>query len=338
MIAQPGPARGIYRVSIIAPMLNEADHVEAFVDDVAAQDFEGEIELLVADGGSEDESVERLQRASEQAKLDLTVIPNPARWVSNGLNACIERAAGDLIVRLDCHSRYPTDYVRLCAKAANETGAWNVGGIVVPEGHTRMERAVACAMDSPFGGIGWTRHAAVGGRVEVDTVTYGAFRPEAFEAAGSFDESLVRNQDDELNLRLKLAGGRIVLDPSIQTRYRPRGSLTKVFRQYYEYGRWKVPVMLKHRRALSGRSLVPLVFVTSVAALGILSVRSSLARRLLAGELLLYGACALGFAAATIHRRGEDWRLLPATTATFLGFHSGYGIGMLRGWLDALRR
>jgi glycosyltransferase involved in cell wall biosynthesis len=337
MIAQPSQVRHISRVSIIAPMLNEADHVEVFVADVAAQDFKGDIELLVADGGSQDGSVERLQEASERAKLDLTVIRNPARWVSNGLNACIERAQGDLIVRLDCHSRYPSDYVRLCAKASEETGAWNVGGIVVPEGQTKMERAVACAMDSPFGGIGWTRQAAIGGRVEVDTVTYGAFRPEAFELAGTFDESLVRNQDDELNLRLRLAGGQIVLDPSIQTRYRPRGSLTKVFRQYYEYGRWKVPVMLKHRRALGGRSLVPIVFVTSLAALGILSIRSDFARRLLAGELVVYGVGALAFAAASIRKRGEDWALLPASAATFLAFHTGYGIGMLRGWLGALK-
>jgi len=332
------PEGGILRVSIVAPMLNEADHVDAFVGDVAQQDFEGEIELLVADGGSEDGSLERLHEASERAGLDLIVIPNPARWVSSGLNACIKRAQGDLIVRLDCHSRYPVDYVRRCAQASEETGAWNVGGIVVPEGQTTMERAVACAMDSPFGGIGWTRQAAVGTRVEVDTVTYGAFRPEAFRLAGDFDESLVRNQDDELNLRLRLAGGRIVLDPSIRVRYRPRGSLTKVFRQYYEYGRWKVPVMLKHRRALSTRSLVPVAFVSSLAVLAILSTRSGLARRLLVGEIVLYGACAFGFAAVSSRRRGESWTLLPATAATFLAFHAGYGVGMLRGWLDAFRR
>jgi len=319
-------------------MLNEADHVHAFVADVAGQDFEGEIELLVADGGSKDGSLERLKEAAERAGVDLILLSNPSRWVSSGLNACIERARGDLIVRLDCHSRYPPDYVRLCAQAAEETGAWNVGGVVVPVGETEIERAVACAMDSPFGGIGWTRQAAVGARVEVDTVTYGAFRPEAFELAGRFDESLIRNQDDELNLRLRLAGGRIVLDPSIRVQYRPRGSLTKVFRQYYAYGLWKVPVMLKHRRALSGRSLVPVVFVTSLAALAILSTRTGVARRLLAGEVALYGTCAFSFAAASIRRRGEAWTLLPATAATFLAFHGGYGIGMLRGWLEALRK
>ena len=318
-------------------MLNEADHVDAFVDDVARQDFAGKIELLVADGGSEDGSVESLQHAAERAGIDLILLANPSRWVSNGLNACIERAQGDLIVRLDCHSRYPSDYVRRCAQAAEETGALNVGGVVTPVGQTGMERAVACAMDSPFGGIGWTRHGAVDARAEVDTVTYGAFRPQAFQLAGRFDESLVRNQDDEFNLRLRLAGGRIVLDPSIRVRYRPRGSLTKVFRQYYEYGLWKVPVMLKHRRALGTRSLVPIAFVSSVGVLALVSPLSGAARRMLAGELALYGAFAVTFGAASIRRRGETWTLLPATAATFLAFHGGYGLGMLRGWLGALR-
>ena len=318
-------------------MLNEADHVHAFVDDVARQDFAGEIELLVADGGSEDGSVGGLQQAAERAGIDLILLANPSRWVSNGLNACIERARGDLIVRLDCHSRYPSDYVRRCAQAAEETGALNVGGVVTPVGQTGMERAVACAMDSPFGGIGWTRHGAVDTRSEVDTVTYGAFRPEAFQLAGLYDESLVRNQDDEFNLRLRLAGGRIVLDPSIRVRYRPRGSLTKVFRQYYEYGLWKVPVMLKHRRALGARSLVPIAFVSSVAVLALGSPLSGVARRMLAGEMALYGGLAVTFGAASIRKRGEPWTLLPATAATFLAFHAGYGLGMLRGWLGALR-
>ena len=108
------------------------------------------------------------------------MIDNPAGWVSPGLNACIREARGDLIVRLDCHSRYPKDYLRRCAELSEQTGAWNVGGRLVPTGTTPTERAVACAMDSPFGGIGWTR-CATDGPVTTDTVTFGAFRPEAFE-------------------------------------------------------------------------------------------------------------------------------------------------------------
>src|SRR5206468_10513563 len=125
------------------------------------------------------------------------------------------------------------------------------------------------AMDSPFGGIGWTRNVSAGGPVEVDTVTFGAFRPEAFRRAGLFDESLHRNQDDEFNLRLRRSGGRIVLDPSITLVYTPRGSISKAFRQYFEYGRWKIPVMRKHRRILGARSLAPVVLVVSLLGLAL---------------------------------------------------------------------
>jgi succinoglycan biosynthesis protein ExoA len=328
----------IERVSLVAPMLNEARYVERFVADVAAQDFEGALELLVADGGSKDGSVERLHEAAKGAGLDVAVLENRARWVAPGLNACIRRARGDLVVRLDCHSRYPPDYVRACVTAAEETGAWNVGGIYVPEGETPAERAVSCALESPFGGVNWTRHGAEDGRVEVDTVYLGAFRPEALERVGLFDETFERNQDDELNLRLRLAGGRIVLDPAIRSRYRPRGSAGAVFRQYFEYGRWKVPVMLKHRQVVSARSLAPLALAASVAVLAAAAPASPLARRALAAELGLYGAAALGFGAVAVRRRGESWTLLPRVVASFGAFHAGYALGMARGWLGAVRR
>jgi glycosyltransferase involved in cell wall biosynthesis len=329
---------GIRRVSAIAPMLNEAENVDSFVAGLAAQDWQGELEVLVADGGSTDGSVELLTAAAERAGVPLRVLPNPERWVSHGLNACIREASGDLIVRLDCHSRYPPDYLSALAAAADETRAWNVGGIVVPEGRTPMERAVACAMDSPFGGIGWTRYGAANGRIDVDTVTYGAFRPEAFERAGTFDESLVRNQDDEFNARLRRAGGRIVLDPEIRTYYLPRGSLRAVFRQYYEYGFWKVPVMLKHQRALSARSLAPIVFVGSLALLAAAAPRSATARRLLTLELALYASGALAAAVASARRRREPAAIVPRIASVFPAFHVGYGVGMVNGWAHALLR
>ena len=325
----------VTRISVIVPMLNEADHIEALVAALGAQDWDGGLEVLVADGGSTDGSRELLTSAARAEDLELELLDNPAGWVSAGLNACIRKASGDLIVRVDCHSRYPSDYLSACARAAEETGAWNVGGLVVAEGRTQPERAVACAMDSPFGGIGWTRHGASTLRSEVDTVTYGAFRPEAFERAGDFDESLGRNQDDELNLRLRRAGGTIVLDPSIRTYYVPRGSLPKVFRQYFEYGLWKVPVMLRHRRVLSARSLAPLAFVLSLLVLAPAAVFLPAARWLLLLEVVAYLAGALVFAAQSVKRRGESWRLLPRVVGTFGAFHVGYGLGMLAGWARA---
>lgn len=343
----------IARISAIVPMRNEAAHVEDFAADVAAQDFEGEVQLIVADGGSTDGSLELLRRAGDRHGLALVTLANESGWVSHGLNACIRAATGDLLVRLDVHTRYPPDYLSRCAAAAEETGALVVGGVIHARGRTRLERAVACAMDSPFGGIGFyrvvartggpaarlagafgvgrERHGDASGRVESDTLTFGAFRPEAFERAGLFDESLRRNQDDELNLRVRKAGGQVVLDPAIRVFYTPRGSLRGVLRQYSEYGYWKVAVMAKHRQLPGPRSLMPAAFVGSTSTLALLAVRSPVARRLLAVELALYMGIALAAAATSLRRRRSDVSLLPLVVSAFPAFHVGYGVGMLRG-------
>lgn len=337
----PGEARdsrAVTRISVITPMLNEAEHIEPFFTDIAAQDFSGEIEVFVADGGSTDGSVAKLQQAAKRTGLDLTMLPNPAGWVSHGLNLCIGRASGDLLVRLDCHSRYPADYLRLCARAAEETDALAVGGVVVPHGRTPIERAVACAMDSPFGGIGWTWVSDEEARRESDTVTFGAFRPEAFRRAGLFDEALHRNQDDEMMLRIRRAGGRVILDPAIKVHYTPRGSYRGVFRQYFQYGLWKVPVMLKHRQVLSARSLAPIAFLASLAVLVPAAAMAPVAGVVLVTELAGYTAGGLVFGARSLRANGEPLRLLPQVLAVYPTFHLAYGLGMLRGWLRAARR
>ena len=321
------------RISVVAPMLDEAAHVEGLVADLAAQDFDGDVEVFVADGGSRDGSPELLRRAAARAGLDVTVLDNPRRIVATGLNECIRRSTGDLIVRVDCHSRYPADYLSRCVRAADETGAWNVGGIYEAVGRTPNEAAVACALDSAFGGINWTRDAASGERVEVDTVYLGAFRPVAFERAGLYSEELVRNQDDELNLRIRRAGGRIVLDPSIRARYTPRSTFRSLARQYFQYGFWKTVVMAEHKQVLSARSLAPPAFVGSLAALAVASPFVPAARPLLAAETGVYAAAAVGFAAAALRRRGEPLARLPHVAAVFPTLHLSYGLGMAAGLL-----
>jgi succinoglycan biosynthesis protein ExoA len=331
MALSPPPIR---RISVIAPMLDEAEHVDDLVADLAEQDWDGEVEVLVADGRSTDGSPERLLAAAERHGVAARVLDNPERWVSHGLNRCIREATGDLIVRVDCHSRYPGDYLRRCAAAAEETGADNVGGVQVSTGRTPMERAVATALDSAFGGIGWTRKRS-DGRVEVDTVPFGAFRPEAFRLAGLFDESLLRNQDEEFNLRLRRAGGRVVLDPAIRVHYTPRGTFRRLFRQYYEYGRWKAPVMRRHGRATSARSLAPGAFVGGLGALGLLSLWRPRAAALLAAQVGAYSVVAVGFGVLCLLRRQESWRLLPRVVAVFPTVHVAHGLGLLAGFVPA---
>jgi succinoglycan biosynthesis protein ExoA len=327
---------GVEHISVIVPMLNAAAHVERLAGELAAQDFDGEVELFVADGGSSDSSRELFERAAAERGLQLTMLAHPGGSVSEGLNLCLARAGGDLIVRWDCHSSYPTNYLRLCARAAEATGAWNVGGRLVACGESPTERAVASAMSSPFGGIGWTRHDAGRGRIDVDTVTFGAFRPIAFDRVGGFDESLVRGQDDELNLRMRLAGGRVVLDPAVEVRYRPRDSLRAVFGQYFGYGRWKVPVMLKHRRISSARSLAPLLLVTALGGSILGAAFSETGVAVLGLEVVAYVAISTVFAFRALRARGESLRLLPRTMAAFPAFHLGYGLGLLWGGLLAV--
>lgn len=327
----------IHRISVVVPMFNEAAHVHHLVEDLAAQDFEGEVEAFVADGGSTDGSRDLLEAAAARAGVDVRVLDNPDRYVSPGLNRCLRHARGDLIVRLDCHSRYPRDYLRRCARASEETGAWNVGGVFVIEGRTPMERAIGCALESPFGGHNWIRHSG-NRRVEVDTVFCGAFRREALSLVGGYDEAIRVSEDEELNLRLRLAGGSVVFDPSIRPTYIPRGSFRALFTQYYRYGFHKVSVVAKHRRLVSGRSLAPFAFVASLALLIPAARTSKGARRILRGELVLYGASAAAASAISIRQRGESWHLLPRVLVVFPTLHLAHGLGAWHGSLRALAR
>jgi succinoglycan biosynthesis protein ExoA len=326
----------VRKITIIAPALNEREHVDAFVADLAAQDFSGEIEIFVADGGSTDGTRERILESAGARGLALTIIDNPRGIVAPGLNACISAATGELIVRLDCHSRYPADYVSRCVEAAEATDAWNVGGTYEAQGRTLFERAVACALASPFGGVNWTRSS--GSRSETDTVYLGAFRPIAFERAGLYDESLVRNQDDELNLRIRRAGGKVVHDPAITSTYTPRGSLRRVWKQYEEYGYWKVVVMRKHRQLTGARSLAPAGFAVHLGALASLAIVSRGARRLLVADVALYGLAATAFATRAVKQKGEPLCLVPTIVAVFPTFHLGYGSGMVLAGIQSVRR
>jgi GT2 family glycosyltransferase len=311
-------------------MRNEEDRIEGLVASVAAQDYEGPIQLMIADGRSTDGSVERARSAAARHGVDLVVVDNAAQRTASGLNRCIERASAELLVRMDCRARFAEDYVTWCVRTSAETGAENVGGPTLVEGRTTVERAVACAMSSPFGGIGWSRDAGAE-RHEHDTVYCGAFLASVFERIGGFDETLGSNEDDELNLRLRKAGGRVVLDRRIRLWYTPRGRLRDVLSQYYRYGLWKPPVMVRHRSVLGVRSLVPAAFVATLVGLGIASVFSSLALAALGAVVVLYALAAIGFAARAVRRRGEPLQLLPVVVAAFAAFHLGYGAGLIAG-------
>lgn len=318
-------------VSVIVPCRNERGFIEAFCDALFAQQLPAgwQLQAVIADGQSDDGTAEWL-RARAAADPRLAVIDNPGRIVSTGLNRALSQAQGEIIVRMDVHSWYAPDYVAECIAALERSGADNVGGPWVAVGEAAMQRAI-CAVFQSRWISGGARSRLLDYEGEVDTVYLGAWPRASFERFGGFDEKLVRNQDDEHNLRIVQGGGRVWQSGRIRSRYTPRARLGALWRQYLQYGYWKPFVMKKHGQPASLRHLIPGLFVLALLA-GLLLLPFS--HWPLASLLLAYGAVLL---LATASLAGQGGAVLLRAPAVVAAYHLGYGLGSVLGWIDVLR-
>ena len=319
------------RVSVIMPCRNEARFIVPVLEAILRQPAPpGGFEVIVADGLSTDGTRDLIQQlAARDPRVRL--VDNPDHFTPHGLNAAIAAARGGIIVRMDAHTDYAPDYLVACVQALERTGADNVGGPWIARGTSYLSRAIAAAFQSPFA-VGGARGHQRDYAGPVDTVYLGCWRKEAFARFGAFDEELVRNQDDEHNLRITRGGGVVWQDPAIRSWYVPRRSLGALFRQYRQYGYWKVRVIQKHRLPAAVRHLVPGGFVAALLA-GVLAAPFLPAAGLLTlGLLAVYLACT-GLAALATAARSE-WRFAPVLPVVFAGYHFGYGLGFLHGLLD----
>jgi succinoglycan biosynthesis protein ExoA len=327
----PQPADpGRPAVTVIMPVRNEESFIARSLGAVLGQDYPAELlQVLVADGMSDDrtrEIVEELARA--HPGYDVEIVDNPVGIVPTGFNAALDRARGQVIVRVDGHTIIAPDYVSECVAALAVSGADNVGGRMDAEGSGRTGEAIALATSSPFGVGDSHFHYATGERW-VDTVYLGAWPREVFTRIGPFDPEMVRNQDDEFNYRLRAAGGRILLTDRIRSRYYSRASLRTLFRQYRQYGLWKVRVLQKHPRQMSARQFVPPLFAAVVGGGAVLAPTSRSVRRAWSAALGAYGLATLAASVSVARRAG--WRHLPVLPAVFAAVHLGYGSGFLAG-------
>lgn len=256
---------GLPDVDVVMPIRNEADHLATAVATIRAQDYPGRVRIYLGVGPSDD-GTERV--AADLAAHDdaLVVVDNPSGLTPCALNLAVRAGTAPIVVRVDGHSELSHGYIRRAVDTMVRTGAVNVGGLQVPVATTPFEGAVAAATTSWLG-TGGASYRVGGTEGPVDTVFLGVFDRAAIEAIGLFDERLIRNQDYELNIRLRRAGGTVWFDPELSVGYRPRGSWSSLTRQYFEYGYWKSAVLRLHPGSARLRQVVaPAGVVAGVVA------------------------------------------------------------------------
>jgi glycosyltransferase involved in cell wall biosynthesis len=318
-------------VTIAVPCFNEERYIEAFLDDVFRQDYPAEsIEVLIGDGMSTDRTREVIARVAEK-RTNVRVIDNPKRLQAAAMNQMIAEAKGDIIVRLDVHARYATDFVRRCVEVLKETGAQNVGGPARPVAETWFQKAVCAALLSRLA-VGNSSYRNLDAEGWVETVFPGAFPREVFDVVGGFDPNAITNEDAELNQRIHAAGGRVYLSQKIVVHYFPRDTYKGLAKQYFKYGQGRARTMLKHRGLPSIRPLLPFFLVLGGTTLLVTSPWHPF----LLPALGLYGAAA-AIEAIRVSRK-EGIHLAPVVATIFPVLHVSHGLGFAAGLVKYLRK
>ena len=327
------------RISVIVPCLNEAGTIGGLLAALAGQtDIDAEVEVLIIDGGSTDGTQLVVQAFAEQhPALAIKLIENRQRTIPAALNLGIQEAEGDILIRLDAHSAPALDYIARCLQVLEQTGAANVGGVwrIRPGGPGWRARSIAVAAAHPLG-AGDARYRVSGQAGPVETVPFGAFRREWLDSVGPFNEALLTNEDYEMNVRLRQAGGLVWFDPEIQSTYFARASLGQLARQYARYGYWKARMLLRYPASLRWRQALPPLFVAMLIALGLLAVIRPNTGVLLILTFALYSA-ALGLVGLIISiQRGEGVFIVGVPIALAI-MHLCWGGAFLIGLAGGIR-
>jgi glycosyltransferase involved in cell wall biosynthesis len=315
------------QVSVLIPCRNEAKHIEQCLADIYGfTPPPGGFEVIVMDGMSSDGTRDILSRLQKRYP-DMIVLDNLQLTVPYGMNMGIQHAKGEYIVRTDVRCIHPRSYLCDLIELSKRTGADNVGGVLVPmSGETYVQKSIALAYKSriAMGGALRDRGDFVG---ETDTVYGGCFKRQRLLEIGMYDEEMVRNQDDELSFRLRERGGKIVQDGRIKVQYWPRRFYWQLFKQFLQYGYWKIPVIKKHPPQASPRHFLPAGFVLGLTFLAVASFadwRSLLGLGIYSGSYLF----SIGLESFRLSRK-ESLRLWPGVLLSIILIHISFGIGFV---------
>lgn len=324
MNGSPGGRDHLPHVSVVVPARDCADVLGDCLSAIGAQTYRGPMDVTVALAPGSDSTRQVLAETCIEAPLQ--VADNPSGTTPAGLNLAVAASQGAIVARVDAQSRVPPDYIERAVRTLAGTGAANVGGVQRPVGAGGLQGAIAAAMASSFGGgpAAFRRGHRTG---PADTVYLGVFDRDALESVGGFDETLERNQDYELNWRLRRQGHTVWLDSSLAVDYVPRADYAGLAGQYFSYGIWKRRMLLRHRRSLQIRQLAAPALVAGLAASAVELARG----RLRGAALPVVYATACVAAAARLGSLLPGWRDRMRAAGAFVVMHICWGAGFLAG-------
>jgi succinoglycan biosynthesis protein ExoA len=323
-------------VSIVVPCYNEESTIQLLLGAIQAQTYpHEEIEVIIADGQSTDQTRERIaDYQNDHPDMMIQIISNPERAIPAGLNKAIRAASGRWIVRLDAHSMPRQDYVERCIHALKNGAGDLVGGIwdIQPRSPDWQARSIALAAAHPLG-VGDARYRFSSTAQLVETVPFGAFERSWVERIGYYDETLLTNEDYEFNHRIRKAGGRIWFDPMIRSFYFARANYAELARQYWRYGYWKLQMLRRNPESLRWRQALPPLFVLSIFLLLFLSPFLLIAGWLFVIESLIY-VTVLFLAGIQMAWKHRDLALIMGLPAAIVTMHFSWGSAFLCGMIS----
>lgn len=320
-------------MSVIVVCRREEKFIAKCLDSILANDYpKDDFEILVVDGMSEDNTRSIVKDYSKKYPF-IVLLDNPQKFTSSALNIGIRAAKGNYVAFMGSHSLYDSQYLSKCVRYIQKYGADNVGGIwkILPQCNNLINKAIVFSSSSIFGaGDAYYRRGYKKGFRMVDTVFGGFFRKDVFEKIGMFDERLIRSQDIELNMRLKKAGGKIMLFPDIVVNYYPKSGFKDFFIHNFWDGVWAVYPLKFVKMPLRPRHYAPLTFVLSLTVLAGAAFFWRPAVWLFAIIAVAYASVSLSISNA-IAIKEKDWRFLFLMPLAFAARHFGYGIGSVYG-------
>ena len=318
-------------ISVVVPVRNEAPTIQSVLRQLATQQYDPKrFEILVADGESTDGTAEAVLAFARQYG-NVRLLCNPLRWSSAGRNVGIRAARGEIVVIVDGHCELEDDqYLARLADAFARSGAHCIGRPqpLDVQGANPLQQAIAAVRSSPLGHhprsfVYWSRE----GFVRAESVA-AAYRREVFDAVGLFDEQFDACEDVEFNRRVDRAGLRCYFTPRVAVRYRPRDSLSGLFRQLVRYGRGRIRLARKHAGTLSLGTLLPLALVQGLV-LGLpLSLVAEPFFFAYVALLAVYAAVVVAGCLA-IAVRQRRFALLPRLLVVLITVHVASGVGMV---------